>query len=741
MKQTLPALLAFLLLYGCATYKELSPEPPITPAERGYVQLTDGDENFQLETDTKYFMVVPGPGKDQFYLVIATDKKWAIEPLLTRIFDKGDGPGERIPDEAAADDSLLVYPVDASSATYFWVLESVKADVELTMRYRFVPRWRFTFENKSAEYLRTLEQNTVDRTTFNAIDGQFSFSGFDFAGRRSMLKNTTAAVTTISDDLKRLEGLFPPDVRGSQDTAYRRLVDLQRKVADELDFQQSYAAGLAAFQQLNDTPGKTREFLSAAPDFVRLLRDPRIPDRISTRARRDIVSRFPEIFRHYDAQVRSHKDPVAFTLTPPLESVRQLYEACGMPYPKEFGTLKNYVDQFNNEADAVRNAASLLKKLEQMPATEAELLSDSAYAGLITTASTAVGMLPRDSRLPEFVQYRDYPAAAALQKEVADAAGRAEGFRQLYTTARDLAASTSAGNWSASESLLQMMDVNMQLAEYPVVNRQRNRLIEVFERTIFERVMAATRARAEAFAATNVTTLERVREMYSDSAFMPAYELRYSAAGTAELSRKRQQVQNEIDQIKYYRFPESAIRALYRMLTENITDRGVEKARAIVTHGANYRGTDKQIKGTVSECDPTVPKTIVRPKEYRRVLALPVTSNPRGTNEYMFRLLLQIPSDAQFPVFDVNIKLPADVARNAGSAPWYSSITINKTPIKNEGRYRITAPTEANGYESMVTPVQMDKGGRNILEVRFTYPGFRVFEVSGMAQVPIIRKN
>ena len=232
MKHTLPAVLAFLLLYGCAAYKELSPEPPITPAERGYVQLTDGDENFQLETDTKYFMVVPGPGKDQFYLVIATDKKWAIEPLLTRIFDKGDGPGERIPDEAAADDSLMVYPIDASSATYFWVLESVKADVELTMRYRFVPRWRFTFENKSAEYLRTLEQNTVNRTTFNAIDGQFSFSGFDFAGERSMLKNTTAAVTTISDDLKRLEGLFPPDVRGSQDTAYRRLVDLQRKVAD-----------------------------------------------------------------------------------------------------------------------------------------------------------------------------------------------------------------------------------------------------------------------------------------------------------------------------------------------------------------------------------------------------------------------------------------------------------------------------------------------------------------------------
>ncbi|MDH3252875.1 MAG: hypothetical protein OEM41_08790, partial [Ignavibacteria bacterium] len=59
----------------------------------------------------------------------------------------------------------------------------------------------------------------------------------------------------------------------------------------------------------------------------------------------------------------------------------------------------------------------------------------------------------------------------------------------------------------------------------------------------------------------------------------------------------------------------------------------------------------------------------------------------------------------------------------------------------NEGRFRITSPTADNNYESQVTPVQMDKDGNNILEVRFSYPGFRVFEVSAMAQVPIIRKN
>ena len=75
-----------------------------------------------------------------------------------------------------------------------------------------------------------------------------------------------------------------------------------------------------------------------------------------------------------------------------------------------------------------------------------------------------------------------------------------------------------------------------------------------------------------------------------------------------------------------------------------------------------------------------------------RVYALPVTQNLRGSNEYIFRLRLNIPSDASFPVFDITVKLPPEVAARAGSEQWYKEITINKKPIKNEGRFRITAP-------------------------------------------------
>jgi hypothetical protein len=229
--------------------------------------------------------------------------------------------------------------------------------------------------------------------------------------------------------------------------------------------------------------------------------------------------------------------------------------------------------------------------------------------------------------------------------------------------------------------------------------------------------------------------------LYADSAFHPVFQLTFSSAGPADLAEKKAQIQAYLDGIKYVRFPENSIKSIYREFTGNMGNRGVEKARAIVEHGKFYKGGDKQVQGLIGECDVQAPKWIVRPKEYRKLLALPVTSNGQGVNEYMFRVQLKIPSEAQFPVFDVNLKLPQEIAEKSGREQWYESITIDKKPIRNEGRFRITSPSVDNNYEALITPVQMDKEGRNILEVRFKSPGFRVFEVSAMAQVPIIRKN
>jgi PBP1b-binding outer membrane lipoprotein LpoB len=49
MKRTYAVTLLALFFASCATYKELSPDPELLPAERGYIELKDGKDNFTLD--------------------------------------------------------------------------------------------------------------------------------------------------------------------------------------------------------------------------------------------------------------------------------------------------------------------------------------------------------------------------------------------------------------------------------------------------------------------------------------------------------------------------------------------------------------------------------------------------------------------------------------------------------------------------------------------------------------------
>ncbi|MGD9202389.1 MAG: hypothetical protein PVI26_12555, partial [Chitinispirillia bacterium] len=115
--------------------------------------------------------------------------------------------------------------------------------------------------------------------------------------------------------------------------------------------------------------------------------------------------------------------------------------------------------------------------------------------------------------------------------------------------------------------------------------------------------------------------------------------------------------------------------------------------------------------------------------------------NNSGINTYISRLIIRIPTEAKFPVYDVNIKLPSEIAKNAATKQWYEQITLNKKILKNEGRFTISAPTASNDYECQVTPVRMDKDMNNLLEVKFKHKSFKVFTASVMVQKPIIKKN
>ena len=92
-----------------------------------------------------------------------------------------------------------------------------------------------------------------------------------------------------------------------------------------------------------------------------------------------------------------------------------------------------------------------------------------------------------------------------------------------------------------------------------------------------------------------------VPALYQDSVFSPVYTLTYSSQGAADLAAKRRQIDGYLEQIKYVRFPENSIKAIYGSFIRNIGDRGVEKARAVVEHGKFYRGEDRQVRVLVDD--------------------------------------------------------------------------------------------------------------------------------------------
>ena len=741
MRTHLLLALSLALVAGCATFKELEPKPELSPVERGYIELRNDREYFQLDQGKHYFIRFPRPLANNFAIVLQTNAKWYLSTYMTRTFDDGKGPIVRIPDEARADDSAMVYAVDLASGTYFWVIDTVRQDIELRLRYRYVPRWRYTFENDYAAFRQTLAANVVDRGTYTGAAGATPIESVDLAGALAALAPRTAKLNAMNDELKKVAELFPPDI-SPQDTAYRNYTALKSALEDELRFQQDYATALTLFRKDREAGTNTGAFLADAQGFADFLnRHDRYPPALVEKIRKAVMLRLNDVVPWYEQQLRAKHDVTPIVLTPPPDGAQALYEASGRSVPPAFAALRAFVDRFNLEATALATATARLQKLHaQLDAVTAPPPAPF-YGTIEATARDIRGSIPQ-ALASSNERYRGLDAASQLALRLGKAAEEADDFQSLFGTAGRIAGAIGARAWGAAESGTRDLYVGKDGRTYASVERHRDRIVRWFEADILNGVRNATRERLDAFVKLNEGTYTNVPGLYADSAFRPAYQLTFSAGGPAALARNRSSIDDYIDRVRHFQFPEAAIRTIYTDFARDmgVAD-GVDRARAVVDHGKEYRGADKQILAIITECDPDAPKWIVRPREYRRVLALPVTSNRRGVNEYVFRLRLQIPSDAAFPVFDVNIKLPKELAESAGREAWYDAITINNKPIKNEGRFRITSPTADNGYESQVTPVEMDKEGRNVLEVRFKKASFRVYEISAMAQVPIMKKN
>jgi hypothetical protein len=703
--------------------------------------MKNGDESFTLDKGNKYFISFPAPERDNFVLVLRITNKSAISSCFTAVFDDGVNPSDRIRDEEAGSDTLSAYAIDSRVLKSYWVVDTVRADTRLIMHYRYVPRWRYSFESRSAEFRETLRSNVVDRHTYESIGPEFRFDQFNFPKTKSDLDVKSGNLSAMRGDLVKLGALFPPDIAGSRDTAYVTYSTMKAALEDELKFQEEYAATLKFFEREQTSRGITTAFIESAPVFADFLgQSGRARPPIVAKGRALVIARLPEVLTYYENQVSTRSDLKSIVLHPAIEPLKPLYAACGRSYPDELRSLESFVARFNIEAATLPVARGRLDEIERSLQSNPSWLSDTLYASLLIRDEEANAALVV-SELDGFERQRDYPSARLLSQELVATRTQATGFQSVHSAARDVVRDINASSWNSAETQLRDMNTAPGLNGNPTVRAHKGMFVSHLETDLFSLLKNETEQRLEAFLARNELTTENVSGLYQDSVFLPRYRLTFSSAGPATVSQRNQQIDEYLVRARGVRFPEGAIRALYADFVRSITNRGAEKARAIAEHGKQYRGDDKQIKACISECDPSVPKWIVRAKEYRKLYAVPVTAEPRGTNEYLFRIRLNIPSDAQFPVFDITIKLPQEIAAKAGTEQWYQSITINTKPIKNEGRFRITSPAANNNYESLISPVQMDKEGNNILEVRFTYPGYRVFEISAMAQVPIIRKN
>ncbi len=740
MKRINLTVLLTLFLASCSTFKELSPDPELSPAERGYIELKDGKNNFELDKDGKYFMKFPKPERDKFYLVMKLNPKSALDYYVTHTFDDGKS-AEKITDVAAPSDSISAFAVNPSYLNYYWVIENVRSDIELTMKYRYVPQWRFMFENKYATSKEILAGNTVERTTYNSIDGNFSFSGFPFSEKLSQLDGTSKRIRAMRDELKTLDGLFPPEIISSRDTAYENFKALKQQTDDELQFQENYLVVLKAFKTEQETQGDVAKFLSAAPSLAEFVsQKSHFPERILDKARDVFGARLAPAENYFDEklQAKTNTRPIAFD--PPIGNAKKLYDALNRPVPASFSNMVSFVARYNDEAEALQSINNMYAQTDNALNANPPWTSEALYTDLLGKVGSARAKMP-ESKAVSFGKFGRYTCSQLLDNEIRVASARANLSENLYSGARSFAQNLNATAWGAAEDALRDIHYNTSYASVAAVNSQKQKIERAFENELFNRVKEVSQQRVDAFVKANEAAVDDVPALYRDSAFTPVHQINFSILGAEEIQRKRGEVQNYIDKLKFNDFPSASIKAIYRDFTRDINSRGVDRARAVVEHGRFYKGDDKTLRSMVNECDPTIAKWISKPKEYRKQYALPVTTNKRGANEYMFRTQLQIPSDAQFPVFEINVKLPKDVAEKARQQQWYESITINKVPIKNEGRFSITAPTADNNYESQIAPVQMDKEGRNVLEIRFKYPGYKVFEVSTMAQVPIIRKN
>ena len=792
--RSIAAALLCALILGCAPYRQLKPRTPLTPQEGGYLELRrDDNRDFKLGRNKKYFVWFPPAEHDHFYLVLAFAQKGQMHTLLTDVYERKT-IGAPIEDHSADVDTQSVYPIGTREGGYYWLIENGPAEQELSVRYRYTPQWRFTFENKHAQYARELDDNRVDRTIYTTLGESFRFNDFAFAPAINEVTTRLANLDGLHQQLLALESLFPPSIINSTDQAYLDFNKLKNELEDEMKFQDNYLAVLTLFAGEAATRGNTAGFMERLPDFVRFFRQDRtLPPPITREIQSVLGNRIREIAPFYAGLLRAKDDarpfdPVAFRIAS-LPSLDTLSSTAAIPLDGETTLLLRFMRDFE------RTAATLKEVTEGLDAIEKQLLEgadplpraghfDSAvrytqafrgqlpapldhrygeYANLRCTRhlNDALGRMSTTvaQRLSQYQtaqgvlgqllmhqQQREYPEMLALLKPYAGMDVLMQLYRPLDTLSlaeQQLRIRTALeeGNWPVAERRLSSLHGDQSFIDPASIYPRKYAAVMLLEDSLLTRINRVSRRRVLHFLENNVDSVENVEALYSDSVWVPAYTLTFTSGERSDLARRNQELADYLTRLKEHEFPERAIKLLYDQFIKNPDDNGILKARAIVVHGEQYKGEDKTTRRRAAEVNPWAAKWITEAGRYRNLYVVPLTSSARGENRYFFRINIRIPTDAKFPVYDVNIKLPPEIARGAAAQQWYESITLNKKELRNEGRFTISAPTAENNYECRITPMRVESEGSNLLDVTFRHNSYKVHTISVMVQEPLIRKN
>lgn len=779
--------LSLIFLAGCAAYKELQPVPDISYLENGYIELKDSDENFELSEGKKYFIKFPQPAKENILLVLSLNEKPAITSYLTRVFDDGEGQIIKIPDESVEPELTSVYPLDRTVPSFYWVIENVSKDVVLTMQYRYVAAWRYRFEARHAEFDNILKNNTVSRTVLDAIGVSINGNEVDYAGETKSATQKRSELVKLQGQLAEIEKIFPQDILNSQDKSYQDYLTLKKNLAAEKTFQDDYLYMLGLMGAVTPSSIKMAEFTAKAEEYSAFLKNSdKYPENVRNEAKKMIAVQLDDVVPHFERELRKKTGSEAVPYN--MAAISALYAASGKTLPKEFTALEDFVGDFNKrssslqrineEIDQVKQIlnkpeswpanmfftdqrARLSKLNYQMPVSETESFGkykSYACASLLakqikSTQSELDGLIGQLQRteaiVPQINTYREqgnFSSILKLLKENSDISFLLNKYSGIDQSSIDqqknsIKNAMLAQDWAGAERHLQYLHQDVNFLNPKTILPQKAKIVTAYEDSLYNRILLVSENNAKRFIETNKSAYEEVDTLYNSRDLGPVYLPVFSSRGSSVVKERSDQINKRMETYKNNKFPETAIETLYREMTGALHDNGVEKARAIVTHSRYYKGTDKKIKNLIAECDPTASKWLTTATQYRKIYALPTTTKIGGTNQYMMKINIQIPSDAKFPVFDVNVKLPMEIARNAGKGQWYKSITFNKKVLKNEGRFSITSPSAETNYEMQITPLQVNKTGDNVLEILFDAEAFKVFEVSVMAQRPIMKKD